>query len=76
MCEQIREEAHIQIVEHALLLGANAIVGTCYAGSDVTSGSGGATELLCYGTLVVEKLAPAAPSRSAYLPCRGWLLTR
>lgn len=66
MCEQTREAAYNQMVEHALLLGANAIVGTRYDGSDVTSGSGGATEVLCYGTaVVVEKLERARPG---YLP--------
>ena len=66
MCEQTREAAYNQMVEHALLLGANAIVGTRYDGSDVTSGSGGATEVLCYGTAVVVELL--APARPGYLP--------
>jgi uncharacterized protein YbjQ (UPF0145 family) len=66
MCEQTREAAYNQMVEHALLLGANAILGTRYDGSDVTSGSGGATEVLCYGTaVVVERLKPERPG---YLP--------
>jgi uncharacterized protein YbjQ (UPF0145 family) len=59
------------MVEHALLLGANAIVGTRYDGSDVTSASGGATEVLCYGTaVVVESLEqdPEPPARRGYLP--------
>jgi uncharacterized protein YbjQ (UPF0145 family) len=71
MCEQTREAAYNQMVEHAVLLGANAIVGTRYDGSDVTSGSGGATEVLCYGTaVVVETLKPEVPSppRPGYLP--------
>ena len=71
MCEQTREAAYNQMVEHALLLGANAIVGTRYDGSEVTSGSGGATEVLCYGTAVVveslESLSPT-PERARYLP--------
>jgi uncharacterized protein YbjQ (UPF0145 family) len=68
MCEQTREAAYNQMVEHALLLGANAIVGTRYDGSDVTSGSGGATEVLCYGTaVVVEPLEqdPEPPARGS-----------
>ena len=71
VCEQTRETAYNQMVEHALLLGANAIVGTRYDGSDVTSGSGGATEVLCYGTaVVVEPLEqdPEPPARRGYLP--------
>lgn len=68
MCEQTREAACNQMVEHARLLGANAIVGTCYDGSDVTSGSGGATEVLCYGTaVVVGPLEPVQPARPPYL---------
>ena len=70
MCEQTREAAYNQMVEHALLLGANAIVGVRYDGSDVSSGSAGATEVLCYGTaVVVEPLEPAAVAGgSRYLP--------
>ena len=71
MCEQTREAAYNQMVEHALLLGANAIVGTRYDGSDVTSASGGATEVLCYGTaVVVEPLEQDLPpsARRGYLP--------
>ncbi|MFZ9621352.1 MAG: YbjQ family protein [Prochlorococcaceae cyanobacterium] len=70
MCEQTREAAYNQMVEHALLLGANAIVGVRYDGSDVSSGSAGATEVLCYGTaVVVEPLEPAAVAGSSrYLP--------
>jgi len=71
MCEQTREAAYNQMVEHALLLGANAIVGTRYDGSDVTSGSGGATEVLCYGTAVVVEMLEAEEPRAArpsYLP--------
>lgn len=71
MCEQTREAAYNQMVEHALQLGANAIIGARYDGSDVTSGSGGATEVLCYGTaVVVEPLDAGEPraARSSYLP--------
>ena len=69
MCEQTREAAYNQMVDHARLLGANAIVGTRYDGSDVTSGSGGATEVLCYGTaVVVGHLEPVPPARPPYLP--------
>ena len=66
MCEQTREAAYNQMVEHALLLGANAVVGTRYDGSDVTSGSGAATEVLCYGTAVVVE--PVKSDRPGYLP--------
>ena len=70
MCEQTREAAYEQMCEHALQLGANAIVGVRYDGSDVASGNGAATEVLCYGTaVVVEPLASApAPEPPRYLP--------
>ena len=71
MCEQTREAAYDQMVEHALLLGANAIVGARYDGSDIGSGTSAATEVLCYGTaVVVEPLKGSATtsSRPGYLP--------
>jgi len=70
MCEQTREAAYSQMVQHALLLGANAIVGVRYDGSDISSGGSAATEVLCYGTaVVVEPLAmPQPEQRPRYLP--------
>ncbi|MEA5474588.1 YbjQ family protein [Synechococcus sp. CCY9201] len=62
MCEQTRQQAYDQMVAHARQLGANAIVGTRYDGSEVESGATGATEVLCYGTaVVVERLAAGPP---------------
>jgi uncharacterized protein YbjQ (UPF0145 family) len=52
MCEQAREQAYDLLVQHALQLGANAIVGVHYDASEVVS-KGSATEVLCYGTAVV-----------------------
>jgi uncharacterized protein YbjQ (UPF0145 family) len=52
MCEQTREQAYDQLIEHAERLGANAIVGVRYDSSEVTT-QGSATEVLCYGTAVV-----------------------
>jgi len=58
MCEQTRQQAFEEMVNHAIGLGANAIVGMRYDGSSVESGSNGASEVLCYGTaVVVEPLA-------------------
>jgi len=51
MCEQARQTAYDEMVEHATRLGANAIVGVCYDASEVVS-QGSATEVLCYGTAV------------------------
>lgn len=60
MCEQTREQAFEEMVNHAVRLGANAIVGMRYDGSAVETGSGGATEVLCYGTAVVVEPWPTA----------------
>ena len=57
MCEQARAAAYLEMVRHAEQLGANAIVGARYDGSDVSSGNVNATEVLCYGTAVIlEKI--------------------
>ncbi|MBL9127724.1 MAG: heavy metal-binding domain-containing protein, partial [Verrucomicrobiales bacterium] len=55
MCEQARQQAYDSMVQHALALGANAIVGVRYDASDVSRGV--ATEVLCYGTAVVIREA-------------------
>lgn len=57
MCEQARQQAYDLLVDHAVALGANAIVGLRYDASDV-GGKGAATEVLCYGTAVI--IAPEA----------------
>lgn len=55
VCEQAREEALLQLVEHAKATGANAVVGFRYDSGEV--GSAGFAEVLAYGTaVVVEKL--------------------
>jgi len=51
MCEQARQQAYDEMVNHALALGANAIVGVGYDAAEVVS-RGSATEVLCYGTAV------------------------
>jgi uncharacterized protein YbjQ (UPF0145 family) len=58
MCEQTRQQATQQLMEHARELGAHAVVGIGYDASEI----GGATEVLCYGTAVV--LEPIASSGS------------
>jgi uncharacterized protein YbjQ (UPF0145 family) len=52
MCEQARQQAFDVLVQHAVEMGANAIVGLRYDASEV-GGSVSATEVLCYGTAVV-----------------------
>jgi uncharacterized protein YbjQ (UPF0145 family) len=55
MCEQAREQAYDLMIQHAIDVGANAVVGVRYDASDVVEQ---ATEVLCYGTAVV--IEPAA----------------
>jgi len=50
MCDQTRQQAYDQMLEHARALGANAILGVAYDASEVMDR---ATEVLCYGTAVV-----------------------
>ncbi len=51
MCEQARTQAYDLLIDHAVALGANAIVGLRYDASEVAS-KVSATEVLCYGTAV------------------------
>jgi len=50
LCEQARAETYQQMCQHAMKMGANAIVGMRY---DATEIMAGLTEVLCYGTAVV-----------------------
>ncbi len=60
MCEQARQQAFELLLQHALDLGANAVVGLRYDASEVASRAN-ATEVLCYGTaVVIEPIAPPA----------------
>lgn len=52
MCEQARAHAYDLMLQHALDVGANAVLGLRYDASEVVS-QGSATEVLCYGTAVV-----------------------
>jgi uncharacterized protein YbjQ (UPF0145 family) len=57
MCEQTREQAYELLVQHALEVGANAIVGFRYDASEIGGKAIAATEVLCYGTaVVIEKI--------------------
>jgi uncharacterized protein YbjQ (UPF0145 family) len=56
LCEQARDEAFREMINHANAQGANAVIGVRY---DATEISQGITEVLCYGTAVlVEPLHP------------------
>ena len=50
MCEQTRQQAYEEMLEHAAAAGANAIIGVRYDASEVVERS---TEVLCYGTAVI-----------------------
>ena len=50
LCEQARDETYRDMVRHARVLGANAIIAVRY---DATELMAGLTEVLCYGTAVV-----------------------
>jgi uncharacterized protein YbjQ (UPF0145 family) len=53
-CERAREEAYLRMLQHALEMGAEAIIAMRY---DATEFSEGATEVLAYGTAVrLEKI--------------------
>lgn len=49
LCEKTRSDAFEAMVRHAEALGANAVIGIRYDGTEVMQG---VTEVLCYGTAV------------------------
>ena len=49
MCEKTRSDAFEQMIKHAESLGANAVIGIRYDGTEVMQS---VTEVLCYGTAV------------------------
>lgn len=53
LCERTRGDAFSQMLEHAGQLGANAVVGVRYDGTELAPGI---TEVLCYGTAVSVEL--------------------
>jgi uncharacterized protein YbjQ (UPF0145 family) len=57
LCEKARADAFQRLLDHAIELGANAIIGMRYDANEVTSG---VTEVLAYGTAVVVE-----PSKGA-----------
>jgi uncharacterized protein YbjQ (UPF0145 family) len=53
LCEKTRNDAFELMLKHAQSLGANAVIGIRYDGTEVMQG---VSEVLCYGTaVVVEK---------------------
>ena len=54
LCENAREEAYQLMIQHAQVMGANAIINMRYDANEVMQG---VTEVLAYGTaVVVEKI--------------------
>jgi len=55
LCEKTREDSYNQMIQHALSLGANAVIGIRYESTEIMAG---VTEVLCYGTaVVIEKIS-------------------
>ena len=50
LCEKVREDSFDLMLQHAGVLGANAVVGVRYDATEIMQG---VTEVLCYGTAVV-----------------------
>ena len=50
LCEKTREQAYELMMDHALQMGANAVIGVRYDATEVMQS---VTEVLCYGTAVV-----------------------
>ncbi|HEY4129928.1 MAG TPA: YbjQ family protein [Gemmatimonadaceae bacterium] len=53
LCERARGDAYQSAIEHAIALGANALIAVRYDATEIMSG---VSEVLCYGTAV--RVAP------------------
>jgi uncharacterized protein YbjQ (UPF0145 family) len=54
LCENAREEAYQLLIQHAQVMGANAIIAMRYDANEVMQG---VTEVLAYGTAVIVEKA-------------------
>ena len=54
LCENAREEAYQLLIQHAQVIGANAIIAMRYDANEIMQG---VTEVLAYGTAVVVEKA-------------------
>jgi uncharacterized protein YbjQ (UPF0145 family) len=54
LCEKTRLDAYTEMMVHADVMGANAVIGVRYESTEVMSG---VTEVICYGTAVVVEPA-------------------
>jgi uncharacterized protein YbjQ (UPF0145 family) len=50
LCEKTRKDSFDLMIQHAEMLGANAVIGIRYDTTEVMSG---VTEVICYGTAVI-----------------------
>lgn len=57
LCEKAREDSFDLMLQHAAVLGANAVVGVRYDATEIMQG---VSEVLCYGTAVVVESQPAS----------------
>jgi uncharacterized protein YbjQ (UPF0145 family) len=53
LCEKAREDSFDLMLQHAAVVGANAVVGVRYDATEIMQG---VTEVLCYGTAVVVEV--------------------
>jgi uncharacterized protein YbjQ (UPF0145 family) len=49
LCEKTRNDAFVLMIQHAEMIGGNAVIGIRYDTTEVMSG---VTEVICYGTAV------------------------
>jgi uncharacterized protein YbjQ (UPF0145 family) len=56
LCEKTRLDAYTEMMVHAEVMGANAVVGIRYESTEIMSG---VTEVICYGTAVVVEAKSA-----------------
>lgn len=59
MCERARADAYATAVDHALAMGANALIAVRYDATEIMTG---VSEVLCYGTAV--RVAPRLRGRT------------
>ncbi|HEY9138657.1 MAG TPA: YbjQ family protein [Terriglobus sp.] len=55
LCERTRQDALLRMEEHAIAMGANAVIAFRYDANEVMQG---VTEVLAYGTAVVVETVP------------------
>jgi uncharacterized protein YbjQ (UPF0145 family) len=68
MCETARQAAYEIVVQQAVALGANAVVGLRYDSSAFGESDEMGTEVVCYGTAVVVESTADDSSKHASLP--------